>query len=140
MFDDNRYRLGSGGSARGSPGRGRVMPRNAGGDWQDRGMKRKDVGFRGPWPKKKAAPPAGKKNPISFVNEIHPDLKFICSDMEGPSNNPTFRVSLEFDGETYTAAAKSKKNAKRYAAEAALKAYLETPAAVQLCYTSPHKL
>ncbi|XP_066941252.1 spermatid perinuclear RNA-binding protein-like isoform X1 [Macrobrachium rosenbergii] len=132
MFDDRRYRLGSGGA-----GRGRGMQRNVGGEWQNKGMKRSDPGFKqgGPYPKKKKNPLQGQKNPVSFLNEIRPDAKFNVSDMEGPSNMPTFRVSLEFDGETYTASAKSKKLAKRFAAEAALRVYLQTPTAIQLGYS-----
>ncbi|XP_066941419.1 spermatid perinuclear RNA-binding protein-like isoform X3 [Macrobrachium rosenbergii] len=110
---------------------------SVGGEWQNKGMKRSDPGFKqgGPYPKKKKNPLQGQKNPVSFLNEIRPDAKFNVSDMEGPSNMPTFRVSLEFDGETYTASAKSKKLAKRFAAEAALRVYLQTPTAIQLGYS-----
>lgn len=101
---------------------------------QNKGQKRGDGPQQGPFPKKKKSLPQGQKNPVSFLNEIRPDANFQIGDMEGESNNPAFTVSLEFDGETYTATAKSKKLAKRYVSEAALKVYLNTPGAQQLGY------
>lgn len=106
-------------------------------NFQNKGQKRNESGFQqgGPYPKKKKNTVVGLKNPVSFLNEIRPDTDFTVSDMEGPSNMPTFTVSLEFDGETYTSSAKSKKLAKRYVAEAALKLYLQTSAAKALGYS-----
>ncbi|KAK7073484.1 hypothetical protein SK128_026976 [Halocaridina rubra] len=84
------------------------------------------VTLQGDPSKKEDKPIIGNKNPISVINELKPGCKYVSSSVLGPNNAPIFTVSLEFFGATYAATAKSKRVAKRYASEFALKEHLKS--------------
>lgn len=68
-----------------------------------------------------------EKNPISILNELRYGLKYEIIEQTGPSHNPTFRVRVEVDGQTYYGTGNSKKGAKCDAANEALKSFIQFP-------------
>ncbi|KAL3278820.1 hypothetical protein HHI36_016340 [Cryptolaemus montrouzieri] len=69
----------------------------------------------------------GDKNPVSILNELRSGLKYNVLEQHGPSHAPTFKVSVDVDGQTYIGTGRSKKLAKCAAAEEALKSFIQLP-------------
>nr|CAI5848907.1 unnamed protein product [Callosobruchus analis] len=68
-----------------------------------------------------------EKNPISVLNEIKPGLKYTIVEQSGPPHNPTFKVKVELDGQTYYGIGNSKKLAKGDAAMQVLNSFIQFP-------------
>lgn len=66
-----------------------------------------------------------EKNPISILNELRCGLKYNLIEQSGPPHNPTFKITVEIDGQTYYGEGNSKKTAKSEAAGAALKSFTQ---------------
>ncbi|KAK9885078.1 hypothetical protein WA026_009304 [Henosepilachna vigintioctopunctata] len=69
----------------------------------------------------------GEKNPVSVLNELRSGLKYNVLEQHGPSHAPSFKVSVEVDGQIYYGTGRSKKLAKCSAAEEALKSFIQLP-------------
>lgn len=68
-----------------------------------------------------------EKNPISILNELRYGLKYEIIEQSGPPHNPTFKVRVNVDGQTYYGIGNSKKAAKCEAANEALKSFIQFP-------------
>ncbi|CAH1987164.1 unnamed protein product [Acanthoscelides obtectus] len=68
-----------------------------------------------------------EKNPISVLNEIKFGLKYDIIQQSGPSHNPTFKVKVDVDGQTYYGVGNSKKAAKSDAAMQVLNSFIQFP-------------
>ncbi|XP_045469419.1 double-stranded RNA-specific editase Adar isoform X1 [Harmonia axyridis] len=66
-----------------------------------------------------------EQNPVSVLNELRSGLKYVVMEQHGPSHAPTFKISVEVDGQSYFGVGRSKKLAKCAAAEEALKSFIQ---------------
>ncbi|CAN8014770.1 unnamed protein product, partial [Ixodes persulcatus] len=64
------------------------------------------------------------KNALMQLNELKPGLKYSVESQEGPAHQPSFVVSVDVDGQTFTGRGQSKQLAKHAAAQAALKSFV----------------
>lgn len=65
------------------------------------------------------------KNALMQLNELKPGLKYSVESQEGPAHQPSFVVSVDVDGQTFTGRGQSKQLAKHAAAQAALKSFVQ---------------
>nr|CAD7256457.1 unnamed protein product [Timema shepardi] len=75
--------------------------------------------------KKSVSAQSQPKNAVCALNELRPGLAYTTVDQSGPVHAPTFTVSVEVNGQTYTGQGRSKKLAKHAAAEAALRSFVQ---------------
>lgn len=86
----------------------------------DSTLKRPAEDITGNVSKKQKVGSLQNKTPIARLNELKPGLEYKSEPMEGPSHDPLFTVTVEFNGETFKGTGRSKKQAKHAAAEATL--------------------
>lgn len=86
----------------------------------DSSLKRPAEDITGNLSKKQKVGLLQTKTPIAKLNELKPGLEYKSEPMEGPSHNPVFTVTVEFNGQTFKGTGSSKKQAKHAAAEATL--------------------
>lgn len=85
------------------------------------GTKRKKQGQpNGPSPKKQKA--SIPKNALMVLNEKKPGLSYNVTSQSGPVHAPTFVISVEIEGQTFTGSGTSKKAARLEAAQNACNA------------------
>lgn len=86
----------------------------------DSSLKRPADDITGSISKKQKVGSIQTKTPIAKLNELKPGLEYKSEPMEGPSHDPVFTVTVEFNGQTFKGTGRSKKQAKHAAAEATL--------------------
>ncbi|XP_032807151.1 uncharacterized protein LOC116940903 [Petromyzon marinus] len=71
------------------------------------------------------------KSALSHLNELRPGLSFQLASHTGPPHAPRFTLAVEVNGTTFVGAGGSKREAKRRAAERALRSFVQFPDACE---------
>ncbi|KAG8233016.1 hypothetical protein J437_LFUL013685, partial [Ladona fulva] len=65
------------------------------------------------------------KNAVCALNELRPGLTYTLVSQVGPVHAPLFTISVEVNGQCFRGTGRSKKRAKKSAAEAALRSFVQ---------------
>ncbi|XP_071450913.1 double-stranded RNA-specific editase Adar isoform X2 [Hetaerina americana] len=65
------------------------------------------------------------KNAVCALNELRPGLTYTLVSQVGPVHAPLFTISVEVNGQSFRGTGRSKKRAKKSAAEAALRSFVQ---------------